>query len=174
MLGPLSQKACCASLLWACSLQEHTANPCGLVFAQRLPSLLVIEVSAQKAPTACYRFIALLWYPPDNYLQITEPGEPGDCHQRTVHQEEVISQPAIVSDSCKFFTDKWPPVDVFCNHVKARKKSRVQNEMDVETCSTTDIFNSTLQFMKWFFLFWWQFMTWNVAPKIWFKVKSEH
>jgi len=40
-------------------------NPCGLVFAQRLPSLLVIEVSAQKVPTACYRFIALRWYPPD-------------------------------------------------------------------------------------------------------------
>lgn len=42
---------------------------------------------------------------------------PRDCHQ-----EEVISQPAIVSDYCKFFADKWPPVDVFCNHVKARKK----------------------------------------------------
>ncbi len=31
---------------------------------------------------------------------------------------------------------------------KPVKKLRVQNEMDVGTCSTTDIFNSTLQFMK--------------------------
>ena len=38
----------------------------------------------------------------------------------------------------------------FCNQVKARKKLRVQNEMYVETCSTTDIFNSTLQYMKLF------------------------
>ena len=92
---------------------------------------------------------------------------------RDRHQEEVISQPAIVSDYCEFFADKCPPVDVFCNHVKARKKVWVQNEMDVETYNTTNIFNSTLQFMKYFFLFWWQFMTWNIAPKFLFKVKSE-
>ena len=53
---------------------------------------------------------------------------PRDCHQETVHQEEVTSQPAINSDSCKVFTDKCPRVDVFCNHVKARKKLQVQNE----------------------------------------------
>ena len=40
----------------------------------------------------------------------------------------------------------------FCNQVKARKKLRAQNEMYVETCSTTDIFNSTLQCMNLFFL----------------------
>ena len=43
--------------------------------------------------------------------------------------------------------------------------------MYVETCSTTDIFNITLQYMNLFFLFWCQFLTWNVAIKIWFKVK---
>lgn len=38
-------------------------------------SFLITDVSAQKVPTACYGFIALLWYPPVNYLQTTEPGQ---------------------------------------------------------------------------------------------------
>ena len=130
-------------------------------------SFLMTDVSAQKVPTACYGFIALLWYPPVNYLQTTEPGQ-----QETVtKRRSSLNPPSFLTPVNS--SQISPRLMFFCNHVKARKKLRVQMEMDVETCSTTDIFNRTLQYMNLFFLFEWQFMTWNVALKLWFKVKSE-
>ena len=118
-------------------------------------------------PTACYGFIALLWCPPVNYLQITEPG-----HSNTVtKRRSSLNLPSFLTPVNLQISA--PRLIFFCNHVKARKKLRVQKEMGVETCSTIDIFNNTLQYMNLFFWFEWQFMTWNVALKFWFKVKSE-
>ncbi len=50
-----------------------------------------------------------------------------------------------------FLLDKWAPIDDTLQSVKARKKLRVQNgssKLEIETRSTSDIFNGTLQFMN--------------------------
>ena len=159
---------CCYTYTQVTSSYVHLPAHYSCMLPLNPQSFLVIHVSKQKVPTACYGFIALLWCPPVDYLQITEPG-----HQETVTKRRSSRNPPSFLTIVNSLQISGPRLMFSAIMSKPVKKVWVQNEMDVETYNTTNIFNSTLQFMKHFFLFWWQFMTWNIAPKFLFKVKSE-